>query len=161
MKKLNFYLLFMLTTVILNAQVVKQNDVVASAGATLSSTNLKIDYTLGEPVIELASASNISASQGFHQPELYATAIEESQLEDLRCYPNPVSENLILEIPASYTNSFEYFLSDINGKIMTAKTVYSGSNIIEMKSFAAGEYLLKVIEPESGKTFESEILKIK
>ncbi|PLW92827.1 MAG: hypothetical protein C0592_08785 [Marinilabiliales bacterium] len=160
MKKTISYLLFMGVTVFLSAQSI-QNDVVSSAGASGSSATMKIDYTVGEPVIELRQATTISASQGFHQPGLYVTAIDNPELEGIQCYPNPVDENLIVDIPASYTSSFVYTIYDLNGRVMVSETIASGSNAINMKSFAAGNYLLYVTETSTGKSFQSKILKVK
>lgn len=160
MKKSIIYLFCLGLTISLSAQSI-QNEVVSSSGASSSSTSFNIDYTVGEPVIELTSSTSFTLSQGFHQPSLYVTAIEDIELSDISCYPNPVNDNLVVEIPSSYTDAFVYTICDLNGKILANATIYSGSSIIDMKSFAVGNYLLQVTETSSGKSFQSKILKIK
>ncbi|MBN2730067.1 MAG: T9SS type A sorting domain-containing protein [Bacteroidales bacterium] len=160
MKKSIIYLFCLGLTISLSAQSI-QNEVVSSSGASSSSTSFNIDYTVGEPVIELTSSTSFTLSQGFHQPSLYVTAIEDIELSDISCYPNPVNDNLVVEIPSSYTDAFVYTIYDLNGKILANETIYSGSSIIDMKSFAVGNYLLQVTETSSGKSFQSKILKIK
>jgi hypothetical protein len=160
MKKSIIYLFCLGLSISLSAQSI-QNEVVSSSGASSSSTSFNVDYTVGEPVIELTSSTSFTLSQGFHQPSLYVTAIEDLELSDISCYPNPVNDNLVVEIPSSYTDAFVYTIYDLNGKILANETIYSGSSIIDMKSFAVGNYLLQVTETSSGKSFQSKILKIK
>ncbi len=160
MKKPIIYLFFLGISISLSAQSI-QNEVVSAAGESSSSTSFNVDYTVGEPVIELTSSASFNVSQGFHQPGLYVTAIDNPELEGIQCYPNPVDENLIVDIPFSYTSSFVYTIYDLNGRIMVSETISSGTNAINMKSFAAGNYLLQVTETSTGKSFQSKILKIK
>lgn len=160
MKKSIIYLFSLAISISLSAQSI-QNEVVSAAGESSSSTSFNVDYTVGEPVIELTSSTNFNVSQGFHQPSLYVTAIEDVELSDIICYPNPVNDNLVVEIPSSYTNAFVYTIYDLSGKILSTETIQSGSNIIDMKHFAVGNYLLQVTETSTGKSFQSKILKIK
>ena len=161
MKKTITSLLFMSVAIILNAQSI-QNDVISSAGASSSSAGMKIDYTIGEPIIETAVATNVNLTQGFHQPSLTITSIEEPDaLTDINCYPNPVNDELIIDVSSQYTEALIYMIYDLNGKILSSETLNSGTNTINMQSYAVGNYLLQIKETSSGRTFNSKILKIK
>lgn len=162
MKKTITYLLFMGVAIFLTAQSSIQNDVISSAGTSASSASMKIDYSVGEPVIETATATNINLTQGFHQPSLTITSIEEADaLTDISCYPNPVNDELIIDVSSQYTELLIYTIYDINGKILSSERLNSGTNTINMQSYAVGNYLLQIKETSSGRTFDSKILKIK
>jgi len=52
-----------------------QNSVISSTGGSASASNVKMDYTIGETVIETFSAGGHTLTQGFHQTNLTLVAI--------------------------------------------------------------------------------------
>lgn len=146
----------------MQAQVSLQNDVVSSGGASSSSTNLQIDYTVGEPVIETVSSTNLTLTQGFHQPGLTITSIDEPEvLGDISVYPNPTDEFINIDIPVYYTGNFSVTLADASGRIIVQQEYSSGISTIEMQNIATGTYFLQIISNDLQQKKNLKILKIK
>jgi hypothetical protein len=137
-----------------------QNDVISSGGASVSTATLKMDYTIGEPVIETFSTGGNVLTQGFHQPNITLTSIEKPEsLNDIQVFPNPVEDELTIEIPAQYESAFIYRLFDINGKLLVQSSVFAGSHKLYMHSYAAGTYILQITNMSSGEQINSKMLK--
>ena len=60
---------------------------------------------------------------------------------ELSVYPNPVTRNLNIVV----TETAELIISDISGKVLIMKTVYSGINQIDISNAAAGQYVLRIV----------------
>ena len=133
-----------------------QNSVISSTGGSASSGNVKMDYTLGETVIETFSAGGNTLTQGFHQTNLALVAIENVELfAELSVYPNPTSQFVNLDIPANY-NLLDISMYDVTGKLLRTKTNASGLVTFDVNDLATGTYYLQVIKPknEQIKTFK-------
>ena len=159
MKHYFLSLIIVFSAFLLSAQSI-QNDVISSGGASSSSANLQIEYTIGEPVIETFETTNLTLTQGFHQPSLTITSIEEPEgLTDISFFPNPVTDELTIEIPPHYSGEFLCSLFDLNGKLLSASTLVGGSNTINMHSFATGTYLLQIRKVSTSEVLNAKILK--
>ncbi|MEI6578616.1 MAG: T9SS type A sorting domain-containing protein [Eubacteriales bacterium] len=139
----------------MNGQTI-QNSVISSAGGSSSTSNVKMDYTLGETVIETFSAGGNTLTQGFHQTNLTLVAIENVELfAEMSVYPNPTSEFVNLDIPANY-NLLDVNMYDVTGKLIRTKTNVSGLVTFNVNDLATGTYYLQVINPQTQqfKTFK-------
>ena len=139
-----------------------QNDVIASGGGHAVTGNIDMEFTIGEPVIETFEETNLTLTQGFHQPSLVLTSIEEpDMLTNISIFPNPVSDELSIEIPADYSSKILYHLFDINGKLLQSGEFYSGSNKLEMHSYATASYVLQISDTSTGRQIQTKIMKIR
>jgi len=59
-------------------------------------------------------------------------------------YPNPVSDVLNVNVTNSNENSTNANLYDSDGRLVLAKKLLSGTNLIDMKKFPSGLYLLEL-----------------
>jgi len=59
-------------------------------------------------------------------------------------YPNPVSDVLNVNVTNSNENSTTANLFDSDGRLVFAKKLISGTNLIDMKKFPSGLYLLEL-----------------
>ena len=133
-----------------------QNSVVSSAAGSASAGNVKMDYTIGETVIETFSAGGNTLTQGFHQTNLTLVAIENVELfAEISVYPNPTSEFVNLDIPAGY-NMLDISMYDVQGKLLRTKTNASGLVTFDVNDLATGTYYLQVINTKNKelKTFK-------
>ncbi|MFO7880368.1 MAG: T9SS type A sorting domain-containing protein [Bacteroidota bacterium] len=162
MKKLSLLILLCaLVTGISYGQTI-QNEVTASAGAHLSAGNLDMELTIGEPVTETLSSSGIITTQGFIQPGLIQTPIEDNRLEIMpEVFPNPTSESLIIGLPSASGEKYTYHLYNSLGKLLTTDILISGKNRLSMQNFASGTYLLTIENTESEKQNLYKIIKSK
>lgn len=66
--------------------------------------------------------------------------------KQIKLFPNPVKENLTIEITGYEENlKGEYFLFDIQGKTILHRMLDSGNFQIEMSTYAAGNYLMRLV----------------
>ncbi len=157
---MNKKLLFLFSGMLLWGSVVLgqtiQNSVIASTGASTSSGNVKMDYTLGEVVVETFSAGGNTLTQGFHQTNLTLVAIENPELfTDISIYPNPASEVMNVDIPSGYS-LLDISLYDVTGKLILNKNQASEKLTIDVATMASGTYYLQVVNPQNKqlKTFK-------
>ena len=73
------------------------------------------------------------------------TAIQENIAANLHVYPNPVSDILTIDIPASKTNA-NLVIYDINGKAIFRKTANTEQITINTSSWAEGVYFIWIDE---------------
>ncbi len=142
MKEITFLIIFILTGTTLFAQ-----EVVASAGKTKKAGNIELSWTLGETVIKTVSGGTNIITQGFHQTKLTVTALDEIKLSelDIKVYPNPTSEFVIVHFNDIQIQT-RYALFDFSGKLLRQQPVTETDTKIDMKSYAGGTYLLKLID---------------
>lgn len=72
-------------------------------------------------------------------------SLDEEKSNAFAVYPNPVTNNLTIEIKA-FSN---YALYDLAGNLVTSGTLTSGSNSVDVSSLTRGSYLLNVIQNET------------
>jgi hypothetical protein len=121
--------------------------VVASSGNTGTITGYKVDWTLGEPVIETISGSNFILTQGMHQTKFLITSLNEIEYPGLevKVYPNPAGNFLKIEVIQTGNEEFQYELTDIAGRKLLVKERFSNTEEINMDSYVSGIYLIRIL----------------
>jgi hypothetical protein len=155
MKRL-FYLIGIAGLLLLTQGLYSQQ-VISAGGASATSTTAQLSWTIGEPVIETYTGTGIVLTQGFHQSRLVVTAAGQISLPGilLSVYPNPVTDDLLLNITGDRVDNFGYSLYDFSGKILLSAKPAKQPEVIGMGNFPAGIYLLKVTgKNESSQTFK-------
>lgn len=156
---LSFLLSFM--SACLFAQTI-QNDVIGTTGGSAESGTISIEYSVGETVIETAESTEITLTQGFLQPMLSVTSIDdENILSGISVYPNPVGDELIIEISGDFIHPLQSMLFDINGKLLYESQLSSGTHTLNMQKYVQGTYFLKIVDVSAGKSMNSEIIKVR
>ena len=147
--------------IIFSGITVTAQEVVASSGGSASITGYKVDWTLGEPVIETLPGSVNILTQGMHQTKLTVTGLEELIIPglEIRVYPNPTSDLLIIEVIQTGNYSFRYELFDITGRKMAMNKMNSNIEEIDMSNFVSGFYLLQVLNSDSEHVKVCKIIK--
>ena len=147
--------------IIFSGITVTAQEVVASSGGSASITGYKVDWTLGEPVIETLPGSVNILTQGMHQTKLTVTGLEELIIPglEIRVYPNPTSDLLIIEVIQTGNYSFRYELFDITGRKMAMNKMNSNIEEIDMSNFVSGFYLLNVLNSDSEHVKVCKIIK--
>lgn len=121
--------------------------VISSAGAYSIGTNVQLSWTVGEPVIKSFTGGSTILTQGFQQGNLKVTPIEPVLMPGIffSVYPNPVSYALILESSASGNPTLDYQLFNMEGKLIAKQRIKNQTEIIIMKNYSSGIYLLKIV----------------
>jgi hypothetical protein len=124
-----------------------QQQVVATSGNAVQNSSGSISWTLGEPVVATLTTSNDVLNQGFQQSALSVmTEIHNNPVIKVSVWPNPTTEwvKISLENP----ENIRYQLYDLQGKLLASENVIDKITEIDFSSFAAGTYLIKLIQAE-------------
>lgn len=128
-------------------------EVVASAGEHFDNGTVQLSWTLGEVAVQTYDNGTNILTEGFHQPELLVTSIEEvSELNmSVNIFPNPSTEFINIEFMGNKTDMLVE-LFDMHGKIVRQIDVraFQMETGINVADIAAGGYLLRLTE-ENGK----------
>ena len=119
--------------------------VIASAGQTDANGTLQLTYTIGEPIIGPVSAT-VTIDQGFLAAASSNTAlgIEDEILNSaIRVYPNPVSENLAIDLN-SITGTTTITIYDSTGKLQLKEKLSQNKNSLNLSRLANGLYLVRL-----------------
>jgi len=111
--------------------------IVTSAGGSMLNSEVSLDYSICEPIIETMSNSDVMLTQGFEQPEITLTSILEYPEFDLRVFPNPTASSV--NIISDQTFSLE--LLDLKGAILTTR---NDIQLLDLSSFPSATYLLRI-----------------
>lgn len=131
------------------AQTVLSRQVISSTGKdTLIGTTIWAQ-TIGEPVIETYLGSNLTLTQGFHQPDGFSITPFFPYINNLVIYPNPGKPNSTLRF---YLKADKPFLNisiyDAMGKLYLTQTLesYAGQtwHSLNPQIMAGGTYTVKV-----------------
>jgi hypothetical protein len=132
--------------------------VIGTSGKTLTNSNLKLSYTVGEPVVGLMTAGGNQLGNGYYPAmDLQALSVEDNVLDvQLKVYPNPTSQSLYVSHPDM--SSFRVTIVDLNGK-----QLYSGTIIkeepLDVSSYTQGMYLVTVENTVTNKKNTYKIIK--
>ena len=141
------YIFILLVTSIGFAQTISKQ-VIGAAGKTQSNNNLKVSYTVGEPVVGIMTGGGTQLGNGYHPAlNVQALSIQDNALAlQVKVYPNPTSQSLFVSHPDVTT--FTIQITDLNGKLK-----YTGAVIkdmpLDVSNYATGIYLITVENKES------------
>jgi hypothetical protein len=131
------------------AQLTAVRQVVSSSGKdTLIGATIWA-FTIGEPVVDSYFGSNLTLTQGFHQPDGYSITPSIPLINSLLIYPNPARPKSTLSF---YLKADKPFLNiaiyDAQGKLYQNHTLesYAGQTLhsLNPQIMAAGVYTVKV-----------------
>lgn len=118
-------------------------EVLSTAGKTQTNSNLKISWTIGEPVVGLMTSSGKQLANGYHPAfNLQVLSLEDNSMDaQIKVFPNPTSQFLYVIHPE--IDSFGIQIIDLNGK-----QVYSGNitkeQPLDVSNFSLGIYILTI-----------------
>lgn len=155
--KLFFFFAFVVPNFAL-AQSTSPN-IISATGSSFNNGTVQWDYTLGEPVINIFTDGTTVLTQGFHQPNLLITSINNYLTTyTLTIFPNPTNDVLQLHFDKLNQDlTIEIYAAD--GKVMYSKQ-YAGTALdIKVSEYPSGTYLLS-IRDESFQQKTYKIIKI-
>lgn len=124
------------------------SSLVSSAGGSFYQIYAKMDWAIGETVIETYNANNNYMTHGFIQgSNTSLNSIDEKRLANisLKVFPNPFKTELQINfVGISNLQKPSVQIFNILGMEVYNKTNLSTENKIELNQLSAGIYLLKV-----------------
>jgi hypothetical protein len=164
MKIILIFILTCICSIPLRAQ-----QTVASSGKEASGAGGSVSYTVGQISYTTISGTGGSVAQGVQQPYEISviTGLEEAKNITLEwsAYPNPTSNFLTLSLrgvgnPVLKVDNLSYRLYDMYGKLLEEKKIEDKETSIQMGSFMAATYILKIIQTNSVSSRELKTFKI-
>jgi hypothetical protein len=154
MKQLIFILLA--STACFSQSISKQ--VIGTSGKTQTNSNLKVSYTVGEPVVGLMTAGSNQLGNGYYPAmDLQALSIDDLALNvEIKVYPNPTSQSLYVSHPEY--SSFSIHIADINGKQVYVGTIEKEVPL-DVSSYTQGMYLVTIEDTINHKKNTYKIIK--
>ena len=149
-------IVFLVATMGYSQSISKQ--VIGSAGKTQSNANLKVSYTVGEPVVGLMTAGGNQLGNGYYPAlNLQALSVEDNVLDvQLKVYPNPTSQSLYVSHPE--LNSFGITIVDLNGKQLYSGTI-NNEEPLDVSGYTQGIYMVTVENTATNKKNTYKIIK--
>jgi hypothetical protein len=131
-------------------------EVVSTSGTSYNNGSSQIDWTLGETVTSTYTGSDM-LTQGFHQPNLTITSLNDSETEcSVAIFPNPSTDFVQLQFKDP-KEIFVVELFTVDGKLLESKQTSSALKL-DMMNYKAGTYLLSV-KNKSAKSKSFRIVK--
>ncbi len=160
-KNLKMKHLFLCLTIIFSSLSFSQSiskQVIGSNGKTISNSNLKVSYTVGESVVGLMTAGGNQLGNGYYPAmDLQALSVEDFNMDlQLKVYPNPTSQSLYISHPDIYL--FGITIVDLNGKQLYQGTI-NKEETLDVSNYKQGMYLVTVEIPATKKKNTYKIIK--
>lgn len=152
MKRKILLLLFLLGVFLSRAPA---QEAVVSGGGYAAEGTKSISWSLGELAIETLVSEDLILTQGFQQGWVLITAVEEIADPDfhLIIYPNPVSENLMIEVPESQLGGLRFQVFDLSGSLLMSEPLKETFRELSFGTMEPGIYMVRFIqEGETKKT---------
>lgn len=138
--------ILLLFLVVVYCPILLAQQVVATAGSSMSNASGSITYTIGEGVSQTISKGDKTLTQGFHQTTLSVSSI--SEIKGLNyavtVFPNPTNDFVTLLVEKENVLGFLYQIFDLNGKLLSQKELKSNRTSVPFQHLSVGFYLLKV-----------------
>lgn len=147
-----------------------ERQVVSAYGAYEESADLALSSTVGEVSTATLEQADIILTQGFQQPnekEDIDVGIERlTEGLEIKVAPNPTTQKIVLELMAKQNLDLLIHLYDMNGKRLNIGTpnltTVLGKSIreIDLSNYASGQYILSLVEKQSGNKTSIRIQKV-
>ena len=149
----------MLTGIALNAQNLSQT-VIATSGEHFQNGAASLSWTLGEPIINSLENGSLRLTQGFHQPYITVSSLNEVGSDNaIRLYPNPANARLNIDFPQSGEYSADLF--DVLGRKLQTFKINGSHYEIDLRDFPAANYIIRCYNIDNKTISSFKIQKIR
>ena len=139
----------------------KGQDSFNASGGDASGNGGTVAYSIGQLVYTTQVGTNGISEQGVqHAFNIFTSDIHEpSTVITLTAFPNPVADQLALQINDYKGDLVTYQLIDIQGKLLNTAQIVSQQTLINMANLPAGTYFLNLFNQEQKQLQLFKILK--
>ena len=132
-----------------------------AAGGDATGSGGTVAYSVGQVVYTANNSPSGTVSQGVQQAyEIFLIGINETELNSsLSVFPNPILDNLTLQISDYNNEKLSYQLFDIQGKQLSNGQVTAQQTLIDMNGLPSATYLINVVNQENKKVQSFKIIK--
>lgn len=135
--------------------------VVSSTGDYYVGSAATLSWTLGEVVTDTYTGTSNQLTQGFHQPDLRFSIIEDLATEmTLNLFPNPTNGLVSFEVKNNF-DALNVAILDPAGRIIYTSTYAAQSVLqIDLSTYANGIYYMQVTTESNQKVKTLKIEKL-
>lgn len=153
-------LLFLILSITLSGAAAAQSiskTIIGSTGGALSADNLRLSFTVGEPVVGIMTGSGNQLGNGFFSSlDLSVLAIPEKEAELLlEIYPNPASDFFTCRQKDSHPMLIR--AHDTEGKPVLDARITSGDKTA-VKHWKQGLYILEITDLTTNRLHRYKIM---
>ena len=158
--KTNKLLFTVIAIIVFNASAQAQQSANAAGGDATGSGG-SVAYSVGQVVYTANNSPSGTVSQGVQQAyEIYSVGIKETELNiSLSIFPNPIVENLILQISDYNNEKLSFQLYDIQGKLVNKGQIIAEQTQINTSSLPPATYFIHVVNQDNKKIQLFKIIK--
>lgn len=125
----------------LSVLFVAAQEVVSTQGDSYSNASARIDFTVGEVIINTGTSGSNDITQGFHQSNWNFNGLEDFAPDyEVSVFPNPSDE--LLNIKTNLFEQVSYSLFDSQGKLLVQNQLFTELTSIGVSHLAPGSYSL-------------------
>ncbi len=137
----NFIIFLLFSSLGYSQKITRQ--VIGAASKTQTSSNLKLSWAAGEPVVGLMTSGGNQLGNGYYPAkDLQALSVQDNTMEvQLRLYPNPTTQSLYVTHPEF--SSFGIQIADLNGKQLYAGSINKDVPL-DVSNYTQGMYLITI-----------------
>ena len=153
--------ILLLATGLLWAGFAQAQESVNATGGDATGSGGTAAYSIGQVVYTANTGSTGSVAQGVqHAYEIFPVGIKETTLNiTLSVFPNPTSDNLILQLNDYNNEKLSYQLYDMQGKLISNGQVTALQTRINTASLPSATYFINVVNQENKKVQSFKIIK--
>jgi hypothetical protein len=130
--------------------------VVNSSGGEIQNATVFVEWSLGEPAIATISNAQHIVTQGFLQPNLVITGVDDPLFqEEITVYPNPFSSHLFFQTTSTRIESL--LVRDMLGR-QVLETAFSGE--VDLRQLPSGVYFISLLDGKSRVLSTFKVVKI-
>lgn len=121
----------------------KGQEVLSSAGYSVTNGSVEVSWSIGEPVSESFIDTTSHLTQGFHQSDIFVTRIDDvvDQTALWSVYPNPAQNEITVQNSGEF-ETVEWKLLNLNGQVLSSGQITGLIQTIPLDPFASGIYFL-------------------
>jgi hypothetical protein len=153
--------LAMLWAVLLCAGLAQAQVSVNSTGGNATGSGGSVSYSIGQVLYTTNTANEGSLAQGVQQAyEIIPVGINQNEPKiSLSVFPNPIADNLILQVNEFEHSTLNFQLCDINGKQLSKGQIIAKQTQINTASLSSATYFINVVNQENQKVQTFKIIK--
>ncbi|MCR9173604.1 MAG: T9SS type A sorting domain-containing protein [bacterium] len=118
------------------------------SGGTATGSNGSVTYSIGQIDYSNASGTDGNTNEGLQQPfEFFDPDASITEINwGVSLFPNPAEDQVELHLD-NIPNEAHYFFYDLNGKLLLSGPILNNETLLDVSSYAAGNYLLEMRSP--------------
>ena len=145
----------------LSAGFVQAQQSANAAGGDAMGSGGSVAYSIGQVVYTANTSPSGTVSQGVQQAyEIFLIGINETELNSsLSVFPNPILDNLTLQISDYNNEKLSFHLYDLQGELLNKEQIIAEQTQINTSSLPPATYFIEVLNQENKHVQSFKIIK--